>query len=119
MKTYFIGTALASALLATCPAYADELLGADLLKALSGNSFDCLQGEVPLEWQIAELTKDAHIVPYTAVVKGKTIQAEYEMTPEGRLTSDSYGAERRVEMALDGTLVVTRSDGRSMTCRSR
>ena len=113
-------TFFASALCVTTdPSLASELTGPELLTTLSGRTFDCRQGDVPLEWRFANIAPDQIRIPYTALVRGKTIEAEYEVTPNGRISSDGYGAERVVTIANDGTLTVTRTDGRSMTCLSR
>ncbi|WP_204114303.1 hypothetical protein [Shimia biformata] len=109
--------ALPLALLIAPPVMAAELTGPDLLTAISGKAFDCVQGEIPLTWTIAPVAPDAETVPYTAVVRGKTVEAEYEVTPEGRLTSDGYGDARTVDRSEDGALTVTRADGRVMVCR--
>ncbi len=101
------------------PAKAEEITGADLLSLLSGQSFDCVQGQIPLEWHIAKIAADAKTVPYRAVVRGKTVEAEYDITTNGRLSSDGYGAERTVKRNADGTLTVTRADGKAMICTAR
>lgn len=113
----FTRIALPLALLTALPAMAAELTGPALLTAISGKAFDCVQGEIPLSWTIAEVAPDAQTVPYTAIVRGKTVEAEYILTEDGQLTSDGYGEARTVEQAEDGTLTVTRADGRVMTCR--
>ncbi len=101
------------------PILADELTGAALLGTISGQHFDCLMGEIPLEWMVADVALSATLVPYTATVRGKTVDAEYTLSGSGRLTTDGYGDERRVEPGPGGSLIVTRSDGRSMTCIAR
>lgn len=101
------------------PLVAEELSGPALLDSLSNRTFDCLQGPIPLQWSFETIAPDATAVPYVAIVKGKTVEAEYEITSNGRLTSDGYGAERIVERLEDGALRVTRSDGRAMVCKAR
>lgn len=119
MKMKLIAAGFSVASLAAGSALGSELLGKELLAAISGQSFDCVQGEILLEWHISEISKDVRIVPYTAVVRGKTVEAEYLLTDTGHLTSDGYGEERKVERAEDGTFIVTRSDGRAMTCKAQ
>jgi hypothetical protein len=101
------------------PLAAEEISGPALLDSLSNRTFDCLQGPIPLQWSFETIALDATAVPYVAIVKGKTVEAEYEITSNGRLTSDGYGAERIVERLKDGALRVTRSDGRAMVCKAR
>ena len=119
MKHSVLTLALIGAGLCALPAAAAELTGADLLKTINGQSYDCVQGEIPLEWHVSEIASDAKTVDYTAVVRGKTVAAEYEVTSNGRLSSDGYGAERMVELNTDGSLTVTRADGKAMTCTAR
>lgn len=109
------------ALAATLPQLLDasELTGAELLGALSDRNFDCMQGDIPLEWRFGALPADATTVAYAATVRGKTIEAEYALTDAGRLTSEGYGTERVVERNPDGTLTVTRADGVAMICTAR
>ncbi|MEP2530465.1 hypothetical protein [Shimia sp.] len=116
MKSALFVPLLTGAILAGLPVQAAEITGADLIDQITGKSFDCVQGDIPLEWRFDDIAQDAKTIPYTAVVRGKTVEAEYEVTSNGRLSSDGYGAERIVERAPDGTLTVTRADGRAMTC---
>ncbi|WP_372887729.1 hypothetical protein [Shimia sp.] len=111
-------TTLALTLLAQ-PMLAEELTGPALLSQIGGSHFDCLMGETPLQWVVSEVAPDATVVPYTATVRGKTVEAQYTLSAAGRLTSDGYGDERRVESNPEGQLIVTRSDGRAMTCTAR
>ena len=101
------------------PASANELTGTDLLSEISGNHYDCQMGDTPLEWIIAKVAAEATTVPYTAIVGGKTVNAEYALNDKGRLTSDGYGEEREVVLLDIGTLRVARSDGRNMLCKVR
>ena len=110
---------LPATLLCALPVHAKELTGPALLEQISGKAFDCVQGDIPLTWTIAEVPSDATEIPYTAVVRGKTVEASYQMTSEGRLTSEGYGESRTVEADPDGTLTVSRTDGRVMTCIPR
>lgn len=116
MKQILSTAALLAALSAPQLLQAEELLGAALITRLSNTSFACVQGETPLEWAFATLDPSAQVVPYQATVNGKTIEAEYQITAEGRLTSDGYGAERQVTLEDDGRLIVTRADGKVMVC---
>lgn len=100
-------------------ALADELLGADLLAEISGKHFDCMQGEIPLEWVISEVASDAKTIAYSATVKGKTVESEYVMTEEGRLQSAYYGKERWVTRNADGSLTMTRVGGKPINCTAR
>ncbi|WP_170544785.1 hypothetical protein [Ruegeria arenilitoris] len=118
MKHLFLPITAISALAAQ-PVHADELLGSALIEEISGQHFDCMMGETPLEWIVSDVTLDATSVPYSAIVRGKTVEAEYSISVEGRLTSDGYGDERRVEKNADGSLSVARSDGRVMKCTAR
>lgn len=119
MKHSLLSLALAGASFCAFPVMADEVSGAELLTTISGRSYDCVQGEIPLEWHVSEISPDATTVGYTAVVRGKTVAAEYEITSNGRLSSDGYGAERIVEQNPDGSLTVTRADGKAMICIAR
>ena len=119
MKHSILILVLTGASLCAPPTMAKEISGADLLATISGQSYDCVQGEIPLEWHVSEIAPGATNVDYTAVVRGKTVAAEYEITSNGRLSSDGYGAERIVEQNADGSLTVTRADGKVMTCTAR
>ena len=111
-------TTFALAILAQ-PLVAEELTGPALLQQISGTHFDCQMGEIPLQWVVPEIAPDATLIPYTATVHGKTVEAEYTLTDSGRLTSDGYGEERKVETTPEGGLKITRSDGRAMICTAR
>lgn len=101
------------------PAASAELLGTDLTTTISGQHYDCVMGGTPLEWIFPELDPEVKTVPYTAIVRGKTVDAEYMLTDKGRLSSDGYGEERQVSLEEDASLNVTRADGRAMTCKAR
>lgn len=117
MKFQFITASLFA--LVPLSATAEELVGATLLGTISGQHYDCLMGEVPLEWVLSDVKPDAITVPYTAIVHGKSVESEYTLSDAGRLTSDGYGDERQVHALEDGTLTISRSDGRVMTCNAR
>lgn len=114
-----ISSALALATFIAQPALAQELTGRDLLAAIGGRHFDCLMGQTQLEWVLGNIASGATTLPYSATVHGKTVTAAYQLTDTGRLTSEGYGDERRVETGPDGVLTITRSDGRAMTCTAR
>lgn len=98
---------------------AEELTGDALLRAISGRHFDCKMGDVALEWIVGDVETDAKTVPYSAIVRGKTVEAEYAVNEAGRLTSDGYGDERSVETHVNDSLRIARSDGRVMICKAR
>lgn len=114
-----LSLAFAISVLSAVPLAAEELLNDALIERISGQHFDCVMGETPLEWKIADVEQDATTVQYTAIVRGKSVEAEYAISENGRLTSDGYGEERRVEPGADGSLTVTRADGHVMTCVAR
>ncbi|WP_299350600.1 hypothetical protein [uncultured Shimia sp.] len=117
--TYRVSLLTLGLLAMSGPTLAQELKGPDLLSTISGQHFDCKMGPVPLEWIISEVDPEASVVPYNAIVGGKTVEAEYTLTEDGKLSSDGYGDARTVTPSEDGTLSVARSDGRVMVCTQR
>ncbi len=111
--------ALLGAIIVVEPALSAEITGTKLLSDLSDTTFDCMQDEIPLVWRFNEIAPEATFIHYTAVLHGKLIEATYNITSNGRISSAEYGSERIVERSADGSLKVTRVDGRVMTCFAR
>lgn len=116
MKRLFLAVTLS---LTALPVAADELTDPSLLSEISGKHYDCKMGETSLEWIVTEIAEGAETIAYSAVVHGKTVEAEYTLSEAGRLSSDGYGDERIVTQQDDGALHVARADGRVMVCAER
>lgn len=108
MKPNYIFAGLASAaLLLASPAFAGELRGAAVVKALNGKTFQCAHSKGDFTWKFKKSNPQGNLFPYTADIQGKRINGSYKLLKNGKVRHADTNSSRKVVQNKDGSLTVS------------